>query len=408
MASSALSAEKLASLSVDYEASGRLGTDDEASCVTAASWISVNPTLHASTRASERNVNIEDIQRAKAYGCLSLAVHVPENSNVEHAMEEICRWGDRVTQNFQDLSFGKPQMRGPDRRVELELLNSQKVARKVKDFLRYEEYFSSGDQLRRILFITRRGQQDLVVVEGEGRNACVQVITVILRHRQGNNEVELKQGVVEAKCYSLFTDAITPLIESGDFPDKVEQAIKGFEHAHQELNGEWHLGPFSLSSWPPSMPLLQLAAIYGRLSTVERLVQEFRVDINFQRSKKGHTALHLAAYWAQEPTVAWFLQHGADPHLTSLQYGNSRRETALDAVRWVQEQWRRSPWTIRGKKLDVFRVCFSPQQPPQWDGIVDLLQTAMAANGEHKLPPAALKKSAIAEEAVFEADSEAG
>jgi len=140
-------------------------------------------------------------------------------------------------------------------------------------------------------------------------------------------------------------------------------------------------------------------------------LREFRVDINFKNKEDRNTALHLAAFWAQEGMVKLLLESGADPLLTnkyplrvpgagagaSAELGaegvrgagaappeqgqQPRYETALDAARAQQQTWNRNPWatpTKQNRMVIIFQQCFSRTNPPRWEGILEMLERAMA------------------------------
>eukprot|EP00961_Rhodomonas_salina_P116929 1573834-Rhodomonas_salina.1 len=168
--------ESLEALSSGFNALAPRDWDDDARSVTTTiSNVSVFPTWHAVQRQNERDVSVKEIQRAKASGLLSLSIQMLGMEDTESTILEIQDWGRKILAQFRDLGLeiGEPIVRGAGSRVEMQLLQSQRQGRTIKTFLRTEGYFS-GERIRRLQFTDRRGEREVVVVEGAGRNTAVE------------------------------------------------------------------------------------------------------------------------------------------------------------------------------------------------------------------------------------------
>eukprot|EP00961_Rhodomonas_salina_P130700 1759491-Rhodomonas_salina.3 len=146
--------------------------DDQLSVDSTASHVSVDPTI---INFDAKDVSIHDVQRARSHGVLSLVIQLLDDTDSERTILEIQDWGRKILAQFPDmgLEIGEPYVQGEGSRIEMQLLKSQRAGPPVKAFLRTEGYFS-GERIRRVLFTDRRGEREVVVVEGAGRNAAVE------------------------------------------------------------------------------------------------------------------------------------------------------------------------------------------------------------------------------------------
>jgi hypothetical protein len=168
--------------------------DDEMSVASAASTfsaVSFHPTTHAATRQTERDIESSEIKRAKAQGRISLAIRFAVDETKEAAETDAHDWGVKLTEVFEGLQIGDTQIRGTpgNRRIEVQIRGSEKLARRIKEWLKDNSYFADP---RRVLYVLRqhsRGpQEELVVVEGPLASGVVGVITVFRRDNTGSEK----------------------------------------------------------------------------------------------------------------------------------------------------------------------------------------------------------------------------
>ena len=131
---------------------------------------------------------------------MSLSIHLNDEEDTNDAKHEINWWGDRLKEAFQKLEVGEVIEKGTeDRRVQVELRRSENLGPEIKEWLMGHDYFrekeqqstdmkewlkkhgyfwEENDRPHRVLFTLRRGQEEVVVVEGRSAPDKVGVITV--------------------------------------------------------------------------------------------------------------------------------------------------------------------------------------------------------------------------------------
>jgi hypothetical protein len=105
-----------------------------------------------------------------------------------------------------------------------------------------------------------------------------------------------------------------------------------------EKDGCYYLGSnpaWNTACWPAGNPILHCAAQYGCTALVYLILTEYlpegSKDINFQRKKKGYTALHLAVYFKHQDVEELLLEWGAEKNIQCTEKG-LKLETALDLM----------------------------------------------------------------------------
>jgi hypothetical protein len=243
--------------------------DDEISVASAASTfsaVSFHPTTHAARRQNERDIEPGEIKRAKTQGCISLAIRFTGDENKEAAKTDAHDWGAKLTAVFEGLQMGETKIRGApgDRRIEVQIRGSggsEKMARKVKEWLQKNSYFVDP---RRVLYVLQQRHsqglhEELVVVEGPLPSGVVGVITVFRRDNTGLEKRTENAAII------LYNGVFWDLL----FQNADEQAL---ETAFQEqvcpepgILGCWVVGPgghhYQLYNWPPKTPFLHAAAL---------------------------------------------------------------------------------------------------------------------------------------------------
>ena len=321
--------------------------DDEMSVASTASTfsaVSINPTAHAARRQGERDIETREVQRAKKEGRISLAIRFAgdEHSNKQATETAALEWGARVTAEFEGLQMGEVKTRGApeDRRIEVEIRGSEKVARRVKEWLKNESYFADP---RRVLYVLRQHpQEELVVVEGALQSGAVGLITVFRR----DSNTGLEKRTITAAII-LYNGVFSDLLHTNADEQSLDAAFLEqvwYDQSHyqsQDLKEAgipgWVVGPgghhYKLDRWPPETPFLHAAARMGCAKIVRQLVKRYGCDVNRSRRKDKATALHLAAYYGHSAVVELLLELGADKTLKN-KYG----ETALESAHAAQQE----------------------------------------------------------------------
>ena len=137
-----------------------------ASTTSTFSCVSLLPSDHSQQRVVERGISEHEIKQAKVRGRMSLAVRFDDDYVEQKARTKARKWGKRLTAALPGLSLGDAKPKGPpgDRRIEVELVMSEGMARDVKRWLVDKRYFSNRN---RVLYIFQPSPgEEIVVVEG--------------------------------------------------------------------------------------------------------------------------------------------------------------------------------------------------------------------------------------------------
>ena len=304
------------------------------------------------------------------------SIHLNGEEDTNDAKHEINWWGERIKESFEQLEVGEVIEKGTEhRRVQVELRGSENRGPKIKGWLKEHDYFMEKEQQstdikewlnqhgnswevkyrpHRVLFTLRRGQEDVVVVEGRSAPDQVGVITVFgaragLEFNNFGHQFDTKGFAVD--FYN--TDYCCLLLDLDADEHALDVALTEQGRARIDAaSGLWVIGPvttpYPLSTWPPGMPFLLRAAKEGRATFVERLMMHYGCDVNYL-DKDGNTALHLAAYYGHADVVATLLNLGLISDLTVK--NKSCNETALDCAKAGQEAY--------GKATD--KIVFCPE-----------------------------------------------
>ena len=368
--------------------------DDEMSVASTASnfsSMSFHPTPHAARRQNERDIETGDIKKAKMQGCISLAISFTGDENKEAAEIDAHDWGGKLTAVFEGLQMGDAKIRGAPghHRIEVEIRGSEKMTRKVKQWLYINSYFEDS---RRVLYVLRRGmKEELVVVEGPLASGGVGVITVFRRDSSGLEKRTENAAII------LYNGVFWDLLIHNADEKALEAAFR--EQVFREAGIPcWVAGPgghhFQLANWPPRNPFLHAASMMGCTAIVQQLVEQYGCDreVNHARTKDKGTALHVAAYFGHSAMVELLLKLGADKTLK-----NKYKETALDAARHAKKDYEKGKFEMPKKpnyadesEMIAFgagacdtgvRVDFRTTHPdwPGWDQIIQLLDDDAAA-----------------------------
>jgi hypothetical protein len=220
----------------------------------------------------------------------------------------------------------------------------------MKEWLKHHGYsWEEKDRQHRVLFTLRRGEEDVVVVEGRSAPDEVGVITNYRRNEAGiiskdGYQFDTKEFALDFyhKVYFALMHDLNADEDALDHALTVEGRAR-FDAA----SGVWVIGPgttdYSLSMWPVILPFLLLAARNGRANMVDRLARQYGCDVNYRRIKDGGTALHAAAYYGHADVVSTLLGLNANHTIK-----NKDNNTALDSARAGKKNY--GDWLL--KKTD--------------------------------------------------------
>jgi hypothetical protein len=377
-------------------------TMSEASAASTFSKVSVNPTEHAERRIQERAITEYDIMRAKKQGNLSLSIHLNGEEDANGVKHEINWWGDRLKEAFQQLELADVIEKGTeDRRVQVELRGSEKSGPEIKEWLKEHDYFREKEQQstdmkewlkkhaysweekdrpHRVLFTLRRGQDEVVVVEGRSAPDQVGVITVFRAKAGLEFSYVGHQFDTQEFAVHFYNHDYAKLLLDLDADALALDAALTLQGRARIASGVWVIGPvttpYPLSTWPPSTPFLLRAAKEGRATFVERLMRHYGCDVNYL-DKDGSTALHLAAYYGHADVVAMLLDSGLISDLTIK--NKSEGETALKCAEAGQEDYDKKkfkgPVSFAAKSSGG--IDFTTRNGwPGWGEIIRLLEAA--------------------------------
>jgi hypothetical protein len=191
---------------------------------------------------------------------MSLSIHLNGKEETNDVKDEICQWGDRLKQAFEQLVVGGVIEKGKpeDRRLQMELHKSEKMGPRIKEWLKKQDYFRVERQ-RRVIFKLRQVQEEVVVVEGRSAQDEVGVITsfsisgqfspkyvsdklwayVKMKRKPGELEVELLEERAEATSEKFNTkDVATTLsayVKMGSEPG--ERLMRLLEEQTKAISG---------------------------------------------------------------------------------------------------------------------------------------------------------------------------
>jgi hypothetical protein len=203
----------------------------------------------------------------------------------------------------------------------------------MNEWLKHHGYsWEDKDRQHRVLFTLRRGEEDVVVVEGRSAPDEVGVIT---------NYRRSEAGIISKDGYHFDTEEFALdfrykvyyglMLDLNADSRALDDALTVEGRARIDAAGVWVIGPgtrqYSLSTWPMDLPFLVLAAKFGRANMVDRLAKQYRCDVNYQRKKDGGTALHEAAYYGHADVVSTLLGLNANHTIK-----NKDDNTALDSA----------------------------------------------------------------------------
>jgi hypothetical protein len=355
---------------------------------------SVNP------RIVENPITEHDIRMAKKQGKMSLSIHLNGEEDTNDAKHEISWWGERIKESFEQLELGDVTEKGTeDRRVQVELRGSENVGPEIKEWLKEHNYFrekkqqstdmkewlnqhgyswEEKDRPHRVHFTLRRGEVEVVVVEGRSAQEKVGVITNYRRNEAGIISKDGYHFTTQGFAENFFGSVYCPMLaDLGADALALDATLTEQGRARIDAaSGFWVIGPgtmqYSLSTWPPGNPFLMAAAQHGRANFVERLMRHYGCDANYL-DKAGNTALHLAAYNGHADVVATLLRLNSDPTIK-----NKFDETALDCAKTGQKTYAENKF--KGpKSLAVKSSCidFTTRNGwPGWGEIIRLLEAA--------------------------------
>jgi hypothetical protein len=359
--------------------------EDDAASLSNASTVSYRPSVHSQQRGEEREISDDEIRQAKVRGRVSLAVRFHDDYGEQQARTKAREWGEKVKAALTDLNLGDAKAKGPpgDRRIEVELGRSERMARDVKRWLADNGYFSDPN---RVLYILKPSpREEIVVVEGLLAGGHVGVITVFRRVDNGRELRSTEAAII------LYNSVFHELLKANADGQALDAAFQG---QVDQSSGTSVVGPgLPLSSWPPTCPFLHAAARMGCAAIVERLICHYGCDLNARRQKKCKgTALHVASHYGHVDVVKLLLKHGADRTAT-----NKYKETALESAKSGQQKFESGEFTFpkvrrsgaddsalldlrlhesRGYRLEPFD--FRTRDPngwPSWDAVIRLLTT---------------------------------
>jgi ankyrin repeat protein len=155
-------------LHVQGQARASARGEDEGSMANSqpGSQVSHNPSPHALTRASERNISESDIQDAKTHGFISLQFpfswfnhEIPTDVEVIRASDTLLLYGTGLVEEF-NVTLGR--IRCGNERFELELVGSENQGVRIKEWLKDNNYFETGLRMQ-YAHAQRQNQWELVV-----------------------------------------------------------------------------------------------------------------------------------------------------------------------------------------------------------------------------------------------------
>jgi hypothetical protein len=315
--------------------------------------------------------------------------------------------------------------------VQVELRRSENLGPEIKGWLKEHDYFrekeqqsldmnewlkhhgyswEDKDRQHRVLFTLRRGEEDVVVVEGRSAPDEVGVIT---------NYRRSEAGIISKDGYHFDTEEFALdfrykvyyglMLDLNADSRALDDALTVEGRARIDAAGVWVIGPgtrqYSLSTWPMDLPFLVLAAKFGRANMVDRLAKQYRCDVNYQRKKDGGTALHEAAYYGHADVVSTLLGLNAN-HTIKNKDDNTALDSAIagkkDYDDWLKNKTDKSffPRTvdidelrksgyIGGVPRPAFRTTPSTRVDfttrngwPGWDEIIEKLEKMMEESGD--------------------------
>jgi hypothetical protein len=378
--------------------------DDAASRASTFSCVSHRPSVHSQQRGEEREISDDEIKQAKVCGRVSLAVRFDDDYGEQQARTKALEWGGQLMTALAGLQLslgdGKAKGRPGDRRIEVELVRSERRARDMKRWLVNNGYFSYPN---RVLYILQPSpRKEIVVVEGLLASGHIGVVTVFRRDDNGRELRSTTAAII------LYCGVFSELLKANADGQALDTAFQG--HVDQS-SGTSLVGPgLPLSSWPPSKPFLHAAARMGCAAIVERLICHYGCDINARQEKDQGTALHLASYYGHGDVVELLLKHGADRTAT-----NKYKGTALESAKSGQQDFERGKFEFpkvmssgaddsallkfhrqdsnKNSYLETFD--FRTRDPngwPSWDAVIRLLtnrvrQTSRMAETAAEPPP---------------------
>jgi hypothetical protein len=184
----------------------------------------------------------------------------------------------------------------------------------MNEWLKQHGYsWEEKDRQHRVLFTLRRGEEDVVVVEGRSAPDEVGVITNYRRNEAG---IISKDGYhFDTKEFALeFYNKVYYglLLDLNADSRALDDALTVEGRARIDaVSGVWVIGPgtrgYSLSTYSGNVTFLVEAAKFGRANMVDRLAKQYGCDVNFRRKKDGGTALHEAAYYGHADVVSTLL-----------------------------------------------------------------------------------------------------
>ena len=208
--------------------------DDELSLCTAASElshatrstsaVSCIETGHSASRMSERHITIENVQRAKKYGMVSLELQCTR-SEAPAQLERAEHWiaGLLSCREYRVSVVSRrfvPEASRP--RVEIGLCHQEKVAPKIKTWLIAHEFFDiKGHRLA----FTDQTTRTKVIEKKDLKDGKIKVITVFCAHQIiSNEEAEGRRFLNDLEIFEANTDTFyieSSLIKSFDAKGRV-------------------------------------------------------------------------------------------------------------------------------------------------------------------------------------------
>ena len=242
----------------------------------------------------------------------------------------------------------------------------------MKEWLNQHGYsWEEQHRPHRVLFTLRRGQKEVVVVEGRSAPDEVGVITNYRRNEAGiiskdGYKFDTREFAID--FYSMVYSAL--LLDLDAEEHALDNALTRKGRVRFEAADVWIIGTgYSLSTWPPENPFLMHAARLGRANIVEHLVTHYGCDVNYQTNCSGkrkgkqkgfqeQTALHQAAYFGHADVVSTLLRLNSDHTIKNKKWCKQtdkwvKFETALDCAKAGQEAY--------GKATD--KTAFCPSCP---------------------------------------------
>eukprot|EP00961_Rhodomonas_salina_P211335 2853595-Rhodomonas_salina.1 len=143
----------------------------------------------------------------------------------------------------------------------------------------------------------------------------------------------------------------------------------------------------SLDAYPPNKPTCYCIAQYNKFEMLKVLASKYKCDMGYLSPKAGGSILSFAVYYGHSTMVAWLLKR--EDARRTLHLKNKDSETILETAQAGKEQWnirvkKNMKYIDKGFKRDTFLMWYDETNPPDFNGIMLALETALSESPEGK------------------------